>query len=53
MPLKLFDAAIANADTASLLLFHTYLDHMPAKFEPNRIVQSVQNFEFFDKNRNF
>ena len=50
LPLELFGAAVANADTASLkflhTLFDTYLDHMLVKFEPNRIVQNVPNFEF-------
>ena len=29
------------------------MDHMLEKFEPNRIVRNVQNFELFDKNLNF
>ena len=27
------------------------MDHMLAKFEPNRMVLNVQNFELFDKNK--
>ena len=42
LPLKLFGATVANADTASLkflhTLFDTYKDHMLAKFEQNRMV---------------
>ena len=42
LPLKLFRATVANADTESLkslhTLFDTYLDHTLAKFEPNRFV---------------
>ena len=30
-------------------LFGKYLDHMLVKFEQNRMVQTVQNFELFDK----
>ena len=45
LPLQLFCAPVANADTESLKslhkLFDTYLDHMLAKFEPNRVVRSV------------
>ena len=48
LPLKLFRASVANANTESLkslhILFDTYLDYMLAKFEPNRIVRNVQNF---------
>ena len=63
MRLKLFGATVENADTASLkflhTLFDTYLDHKLAKFEPNRMVQNVQNtlyvqnFELFDKKPEF
>ena len=28
-----------------------YLDHMLVKFEQNRMVQTVQNFDIFDKKR--
>ena len=27
-----------------------YLDHILVKFEPSRMVQNIQNTEFFDKN---
>ena len=51
LPLKLFRATVVNADTESLKSLHTffdtYFDHMLAKFEPFRIIQNVQNFEFF------
>ena len=52
-----FRAAVANADTGSLkslhALFDTYLNHMLAKYEPNRMVQNVKYFEFFDKKPSF
>ena len=55
LPLKLFRATVANDDTGSLksfqTLFDTYLDHMLAKFEPNRMVKNVQNFWIFDKKK--
>ena len=57
LPLKLFRATVAIADTESLeslhTLFATYLDHMLAKFVPNCIVRNVQNFEVFDKKIEF
>ena len=57
LPLKLFRATVANADTESLkslhTLFDTYFDHMLAKFEPNCMVRNVQNFQLFDKERSF
>ena len=57
LPLKLYRATAANADTGSLKFLHTlfdsYWDHMLAKFEANRIAQNVQNFEFFDKKTGF
>ena len=44
---------IADTDIGSLKSLHTifdkYLDHMLVKFEQNRMVQSIQNFELFDK----
>ena len=44
---------IADADIGSLkslrTLFDKYLDHMLVKSEQNRMVQSIQNFELFDK----
>ena len=44
---------IADADIGSLKSLHTlfdkYLDHMLVKFEQNRVVRSIQNFELFDK----
>ena len=53
LPLKLFGATVANADTASLkflhTLFNTCLDHIQAKFKPNRMVQKLQNVELYDK----
>ena len=30
-----------------LSLFGNYLDHMLVKFEQNRMVQTIQNFELF------
>ena len=42
---------ITDADIGSLkslhALFDKYLDHM--KFEKNRMVRTIQNFELFDK----
>ena len=49
-----FYVTIAVADIGSLksrhTLFDKYLDHMLVEFEQNRIVQTIQNFELFDKN---
>ena len=49
--IKLF----ANADNGSLkslhTIFDTYLDYMLLNFEQNRMVQNIQNFEPFDKNK--
>ena len=57
LPSKLFRATVANADTGILkslrTLFDTYSDHILAKFEPNRMDQSVQNLEVLDKNASF
>ena len=51
LPLKLFPATVADADIGSLKFFHTlfdtYLDHMLAKFKPNRNVLNVQNVDVF------
>ena len=48
-----FYATIADADIGSLnsshTLFDKYLDHMLVKFEQNRMVWTIQNFELFDK----
>ena len=53
--LKLFPATVANADIGSLKYFHTFLKkclyHMLVEFEQNRMVQTTQNFEFFDKKK--
>ena len=53
MTLKLFRATVANADTGSLKSLHTlfdkYLDHMLVKFEQNRMVRTIRNFELFGK----
>ena len=44
---------ITDADIKSLKSLHTlfdkYLDHMLVKFEQNRMVQTIQYFELFDK----
>ena len=44
---------IADADIGSLkslrTLFDKYLDHVLVKSEQKRMVQSIQNFELFDK----
>ena len=41
---------IADADTENLKSLHTYLNHMLVEFEQNLMVQTIQNFELFDKN---
>ena len=39
--------------TLKVLSFSThYLDHMIVKFEQNRMVRNIQNFELFDKKKN-
>ena len=47
-----FYVTVADADIGSLKSLHTlfdkYLDHMLVKFEQNRMVQTVQNFEPLD-----
>ena len=52
-PIGHFFVTIADADIESLKSLHTlfdkYLDHMLAKFELNRMVQTIQNFVLFDK----
>ena len=57
MPLILCRATVAKADTGDLkslhTLFDTYLDHMLGKFEPNRMVQNVHNFEPFGRKTEF
>ena len=57
LPLKLFRATVANADTKSLKSLHTlfdmYLDHMLVKFEQNRMVQNIQKCELYDKKSGF
>ena len=49
----LYNVTIADADIGSLKSLHTsfdkFLDHMLVKFEQNRMVQTIQNFVFFDK----
>ena len=53
LPLKLFGAIVANANTGSQKSIHTsidtYLDHMLA--EPNRMIRNLQNFELFEKKK--
>ena len=48
-----FFVTIADAGIGSLESLHTffdkYLDHMLVKFERNRMVRTIQNFELFDK----
>ena len=43
----------AEADIGSLKSLHTlfgkYLGHMLLKFEQNRMVRTIQNFDLFDK----
>ena len=58
LPLKLFRAIVTNGDSGSLKSLHTlfdtcgiYLEHMLAKFKPNRIFQNVQKiWAFLTKN---
>ena len=51
---RTFYVTITDADIESLkslrTLFNKYLDHMLMKFEQNRMVKNIQNFEFFGKN---
>ena len=44
LPLKLFRTTVANTESLKSLhtLFHTYLDYVLEKFEPNRIVRNIQ-----------
>ena len=46
-----FYVTIADADIGSLKSLHTlfvkYLDHMLVKFEQNRMVRTIPNFELF------
>ena len=48
-----FYVIITDADLESLkslrTLFDKYLDHMLMKFEQNRVVRTIQNFELFGK----
>ena len=48
-----FYATITDADIGRLKSHHTlfdkYLDHMLVKFEQNRMVRNIQNFELFGK----
>ena len=50
---RAFYVIIADADIRSLkslhILFDKYLDLMLVKFEQNPMVQTLQNFELFDK----
>ena len=50
---RAFYIIIADADIGSLKSLHTlfdeYLDHMLVKFEQNRMVRTIQNFDLFDK----
>ena len=46
---RVFYVTIADADIGSLKSLHTYLQHMLLKHEQNRMVQSIQILELFDK----
>ena len=50
---RIFYVTNAGVDIGSLkslyTLFDKYLDHMLVEFEQNRMVLTIQNFEFFDK----
>ena len=51
--LKLFRVTAANANIGNVkslpTLFDMCLDHMLVKFEQNRMVRNIQNFELFDR----
>ena len=51
---RAFYVTITDADIESLNSLHTlfdkYLDHMLVKFEQNRMMSSINNFELFGKN---
>ena len=50
LPLKLFSATVANADIGSLNTFFKKCSyHILVKFKQNRMVQTAQNLELFDK----
>ena len=57
LPLKLFRATVADADTKSLKSLHTlfdmYLDRMLVKFEQTRMVRNIQKCELYDKKPGF
>ena len=48
---RVFYITIADTDIRSLQSLHTlcdkYLDHMLMKFEQNRMVRTIRNFDFF------
>ena len=50
---RIFYVIITNADIESLKSLHTlfdkYLNHMLMKFEQNRMLRNIQNFELFGK----
>ena len=52
-PIRYFYVTIANADIGSQKSLHTlfdkYLDPLLVKFEQSCMVQTIQNFELFDK----
>ena len=52
-PIGVFYITIADADIGSLKSLHTlfdkYLDYMLVKFDQNRMVRTVQNFDLFDE----
>ena len=53
--IKLFPATVGNADIGSAKSLHTFrkkcLYHMLGKSEQNRMVQTTQKFELFDKKK--
>ena len=57
LPLRFFPATVTNADIGSLKSLHTFLKnclfHILVKFEQNRMVETTQNFEIFDKKPGF
>ena len=57
LSLEVFSSTEANTDIGSVKSLHTFhetcLYHMLVQFELNRVVQTTQSFELFDKNRVF
>ena len=52
MPLKLFraNANIGSVKSLHTLLIRIWTINMQGKFEPNRLIQNVQNLSFWTQN---